>query len=43
MIGAMFAPRPELVASEFARVLKSGGKLFMVNWISNSLHKITGF
>ena len=28
LIGAMFAPRPELVASEFARVLKSGGKLY---------------
>ena len=32
MFGAMFAPRPALVASEFARVLKPGGKLAMANW-----------
>jgi len=32
MFGAMFAPRPELVASEFARVLKPGGRLAMGNW-----------
>jgi SAM-dependent methyltransferase len=32
MFGAMFAPRPELVASEFGRVLKSGGLLAMANW-----------
>lgn len=32
MFGAMFAPRPELVASEFARVLKPGGRLAMANW-----------
>ena len=32
MFGAMFAPRPELVASELARVLKPGGKLAMANW-----------
>jgi ubiquinone/menaquinone biosynthesis C-methylase UbiE len=32
MFGAMFAPRPELVASEFARVLKPGGTLAMANW-----------
>ena len=32
MFGAMFAPRPELVASEIARVLKSGGLLAMGNW-----------
>lgn len=32
MFGAMFAPRPELVASEFARVLKPGGFLAMANW-----------
>jgi SAM-dependent methyltransferase len=32
MFGAMFAPRPELVASELARVLKSGGILAMANW-----------
>jgi SAM-dependent methyltransferase len=32
MFGSMFAPRPELVASESARVLKSGGLLAMANW-----------
>ena len=32
MFGAMFAPRPALVASEFARVLKPGGRLAMANW-----------
>jgi SAM-dependent methyltransferase len=32
MFGAMFAPRPELVASELARVLKPGGTLAMANW-----------
>lgn len=32
MFGAMFAPRPALVASELARVLKPGGFLAMANW-----------
>jgi len=32
MFGAMFAPRPELVSSELARVLKPGGLLAMANW-----------
>ena len=32
MFGAMFAPQPELVASELARVLRSGGLLGMANW-----------
>jgi SAM-dependent methyltransferase len=32
MFGAMFAPRPELVASELARVLAPGGTLAMANW-----------
>ena len=32
MFGAMFAPRHELVAAEFARVLKPGGLLAMANW-----------
>jgi SAM-dependent methyltransferase len=32
MFGAMFAPRPELVTSEMARVLKAGGLLAMGNW-----------
>jgi ubiquinone/menaquinone biosynthesis C-methylase UbiE len=32
MFGAMFAPRPELVASELGRVLKPGGLVAMANW-----------
>jgi len=36
MFGAMFAPRPELVATEFARVLKPGGLLAMANWSPTS-------
>ncbi len=32
MFGAMFAPRPALVATELARVLKPGGRLAMANW-----------
>jgi len=32
MFGAMFAPRPTLVASEIARVLKPAGTLAMANW-----------
>jgi SAM-dependent methyltransferase len=32
MFGAMFAPRPELVAAELARVLKPDGLLAMANW-----------
>jgi SAM-dependent methyltransferase len=32
MFGAMFAPRPEMVAKELARVLKPGGLLAMANW-----------
>ncbi|HMZ22975.1 MAG TPA: methyltransferase domain-containing protein, partial [Blastocatellia bacterium] len=32
MFGAMFAPRPTLVASELARVCRSGGRLAMANW-----------
>lgn len=32
MFGAMFAPRPDLVVSELARVLKGGGVLAMANW-----------
>lgn len=36
MFGAMFAPRPSLVASECARVLKPGGLLAMANWTPES-------
>lgn len=32
MFGAMFAPRPQLVASEFARVCRPGGIIAMANW-----------
>ena len=32
MFGAMFAPRPEIVARELGRVLKAGGRLAMANW-----------
>lgn len=37
LIGAMFAPRPEQVVAELARVLKPGGKLFMANWTPTSM------
>jgi ubiquinone/menaquinone biosynthesis C-methylase UbiE len=32
IVGAMFAPQPDKVASELIRVCKPGGKIFMVNW-----------
>jgi SAM-dependent methyltransferase len=32
LIGAMFAPRPELVAAEMKRVCRPGGRIIMVNW-----------
>ena len=32
MFGAMFAPRPELVAAELARVCRPGGTIAMANW-----------
>ena len=32
MFGAMFAPRPELVASELKRVCRPGGSIVMANW-----------
>lgn len=32
MFGAMFAPRPDVLATELARVLKPGGTLAMANW-----------
>jgi ubiquinone/menaquinone biosynthesis C-methylase UbiE len=32
LIGSMFAPRPELVASEMIRVCRSGGQVIMGNW-----------
>jgi ubiquinone/menaquinone biosynthesis C-methylase UbiE len=36
VMGAMFAPRPEQVASELTRVCHSGGRILMVNWTPNS-------
>lgn len=32
LIGAMFAPRPDRVASEFVRVCRPGGRIAMGNW-----------
>ena len=32
LIGAMFAPRPDLVADELLRVCKPGGTIAMANW-----------
>lgn len=32
MFGAMFAPRPELIASELTRVCRPGGVIAMANW-----------
>ena len=32
LIGAMFAPRPELVAAELIRVTRPGGRIVMANW-----------
>ena len=32
MFGAMFAPRPELVAAELKRVCRPGGVIAMANW-----------
>lgn len=32
MFGAMFAPRPELVAAELKRVCRPGGSIVMANW-----------
>jgi len=32
MFGAMFAPRPEMVAAELVRVCRSGGRIVMANW-----------
>ena len=36
MFGAMFAPRPELVASELKRVCRPGGLIAMANWTPSS-------
>jgi ubiquinone/menaquinone biosynthesis C-methylase UbiE len=36
LIGSMFAPRPELVASEMRRVCAPGGRIVMGNWTPDS-------
>ncbi|HKB60940.1 MAG TPA: class I SAM-dependent methyltransferase [Gallionellaceae bacterium] len=35
LIGAMFAPRPERVAAELARVCRPGGRIVMGNWTAD--------
>ena len=46
MYGAMFAPRPELVASELVRVCRPGGRIAMANWTPEGfigrMFKVTG-
>jgi SAM-dependent methyltransferase len=37
MFGAMFAPRPEQVAAELARVCRPGGRIAMANWTPQGL------
>ncbi len=36
MFGAMFAPRPEVVAAELSRVCRPGGAVAMANWTPES-------
>jgi ubiquinone/menaquinone biosynthesis C-methylase UbiE len=36
LVGAMFAPRPERVATELMRVTRPGGRIMMVNWTPSS-------
>jgi SAM-dependent methyltransferase len=46
MFGAMFAPRPDIAASELARVCRPGGQIAMANWTPTGfigeLFKVTG-
>ena len=46
MFGAMFAPRPELVAKELTRVCRPGGRIVMANWTPEGhigqMFKVTG-
>ena len=46
MFGAMFAPRPELVAAELVRVCRPGGRIAMANWTPagfvGQMFKLTG-
>lgn len=47
MFGAMFAPQPQLVAEEMARVCRSGGRVAMANWTPSGfigqMFKVTGW
>lgn len=46
MYGAMFAPRPEIIASELKRVCRRGGLIVMANWTPEGfigqMFKVTG-
>ena len=46
MFGAIFAPRPVVVAEELGRVLRQGGELAMANWnpasFSGQMFKVAG-
>jgi SAM-dependent methyltransferase len=46
MYGAMFAPRPELVAAELLRVCRPGGRIALANWTPGGfvgqMFKVTG-
>jgi SAM-dependent methyltransferase len=46
MFGAMFAPQPQLVAAEMARVCRPGGRVAMANWTPagfiGQMFKVTG-
>jgi SAM-dependent methyltransferase len=46
MFGAMFAPRPDVAASELCRVCRPGGRIAMANWTPTGfigeLFKVTG-
>jgi SAM-dependent methyltransferase len=46
MFGAMFAPRPEVVAGELVRVCRRGGRIALANWTPSGfvgeLFKVTG-
>jgi len=48
LTGAMFAPRPDVVAGELLRVCRPGGTIAMTNWtaqgfIGKLMHQISGF
>jgi SAM-dependent methyltransferase len=36
LFGAMFAPQPQIVAAEFVRVCRPGGRIIMGNWTPSS-------